>query len=302
MLSYHNESEGILQVPPAIRRVHLPINGHIIGADVHLQEDSNQTPVVFFHGVLSSTSIASELFVDPSAESWISFSLPGHFPGTWRFPEGQPALNPSQIGFLYEEALGELIGSQPVITAGWSTGGFMAINHAICYPERVRAIASLAGFSCGRQVADMMRWLIWLSGVPLGSMVMKRGIQLSAAWPRLYYLMLGFFTADQKAATRIPHATSSTMYQEFRKHDADALTWFLAALPTLDITDHLSAITVPTWIAAGESDPVVPYAEAVGLSKAIAGSQLQTYPNAGHLFFSEWTTVQTDFEQWRRTF
>lgn len=285
---------------PAIRRVSLRINGHCISADIHMPREDRRAPIVFFHGVLSSTSIASELFVDPSNESWISFSLPGHFPGVWILPNRPAALGQADIGFLYEQALCELIGKQSVIMAGWSTGGFMAMNHALCYPRRVRAVASLAGFSSGKHVTDLMSWLIWLSRFRLGSLAMKKGIQVTAVWPPIYSLLLRFFTSDRNAATQIPPAITAEMYRGFTKHDPTALTLFLSALPSLDITEHVHEINAPTWIAAGDRDPVVPYSEAVELSKLIAGSHLQTYPHAGHLFFSEWPTFQTDFAQWRK--
>ena len=56
---------------------------------------------------------------------------------------------------------------------------------------------------------------------------------------------------------------------------------------------------MPTWVAAGERDPVVPPAEARRLATAIRGATLTVYGSAGHLFFCEWPSVRADFAAWR---
>jgi pimeloyl-ACP methyl ester carboxylesterase len=64
----------------------------------------------------------------------------------------------------------------------------------------------------------------------------------------------------------------------------DAITGALHAMMTRpDSTPLLSSIHVPTLIVVGDEDGVTPPAIAGEMHRAIAGSQLETIPNAGHL-------------------
>ena len=290
-----------MQPPLAIRRELVPVDGHIVAADIHLRPGDARPPVVFWHGILASLDLATELFVDPLAESWIALSLPGHFPGMLK-PHCTPAdLDESLFARLYENTLAHLIGSRPVIAAGWSTGGFTALNLAIRHPRRVVAVASLAGFASGRRIAGMMRWFVWLVGRPLGRPAIRIGMRLAMAWPRGYAMLLGFLAGDRRAAAWIPHDVIDRMHRDFSRHDADSLVTALAALWSLDITARLGEIAVPAWIAGGARDPAVPRHETERIAAAIPQATLRLYEQAGHLFFSEWPRHREDFAAWRHS-
>ncbi len=290
-----------MQPPLAIRRELVSVDGHIVAADIHLPPGDTRPPVVFWHGILASLDLASELFVDPAAEPWIALSLPGHFPGALP-PHCTPAdLNEALFARLYETALTQLIGSRSVIATGWSTGGFTALNLAIRYPQRVAAVASLAGFASGRRIAGMMRWFVWLADRPLGRPAIGLGMRLAAAWPRGYAMLLGFLAADRQAAAWIPQDVIERMHHDFVRHNADSLVTALAALWSLDITGKLGEIAVPAWIAGGAQDPAVPQRETERIAAAIPQATLRLYEQAGHLFFSEWPRHREDFAAWRRS-
>ena len=273
----------------------------MVAADVYLPAGDDRPPVVFLHGILASLDLATELFVDPTAEPWIALSLPGHHPG--RLPAACAAANLDEDLFahLYETALGRLIGSRRVIATGWSTGGFAALNLAIRQPQRVAAVASLAGFASGRRIAGMMRWIVWLAGRPLGRLAMRCGLRLAAAWPGGYSLLLGFLAANRRAAAWIPTELIERMHHDFRRHDTDSLVTALAALWPLDITPRLGEIMVPAWIAGGTEDPAVPRSETRRIGNAIPQATLRLYERAGHLFFCEWLRHREDFAAWRRS-
>jgi pimeloyl-ACP methyl ester carboxylesterase len=65
---------------PGVERVRVPWGGHEVVADVHLRDEAGP-PVLFLHGILTSTAVVRDLFDDPDRASWISVSLPGHQPG-----------------------------------------------------------------------------------------------------------------------------------------------------------------------------------------------------------------------------
>ncbi len=283
---------------PTPNRVLLSIDGHTVAADVHLRDDQ-RPPVVFFHGLLTSLVVATELFVDPAAESWIALSLPGHHPGA--FPAGlsRKDVDAELFAALADESLSRLIGERRVIAAGWSTGGFAAVNLAIRRPRRVVAVASLAGFTGGR-VTGVIGWLQWLARGPVGEACLRAGFWVGGRVPGLQDAIIRSCTADRAAAALVPEAVLARIRADFRHHDPGALAAMLAAVREIDIGDRLGDVRVPAWIACGGLDPVIPFAETARLADGIAGARLKVYESGGHLFFSEWPGVREDFAAWRR--
>ncbi|MFM7244856.1 MAG: alpha/beta fold hydrolase [Planctomycetaceae bacterium] len=277
----------------------VPCGGHEVVADVHLR-DAARPPVLFLHGMLTSTAVVRDLFDDPAEASWISVSLPGHQPG--RLAPGTPPaqLDADFFAEYVEAAVTAVVGRRRrVVAVGWSTGGFAALNLAIRRPERVAAVASLAGFASGDRVVGSVAWLAWLSGVAPGAAFVRGGLWMGGRMPWLHDLVLATCAADRPAARRIDADTRRRLWREFAGHDPVALASVLAALRRLDLADRLGEIGVPAWIVAGERDPLVPPAEARRIAAAIPRSRLTVYDAAGHLFFHEWTRLRPDFAAWR---
>jgi pimeloyl-ACP methyl ester carboxylesterase len=283
--------------PPDARRVAVEVDGHEFAADLHLGADS-RPPVVFLHGLLASLSLAPELFVDPVAESWLAVSLPGHHPGRFPADSARGPLEAAAFADLFEAVLDKLVGDRRVVVAGWSTGGFAALNLAIRHPQRVAAVACLSGFARGR-CSGCIGWLQWLADGAVGRPFLVTGLRVGTAWQPLHDLIVRQCTADRAAARRVPAAMLARMFRDFADHDPAALASVLAAVRRIDIAADLAAVRVPTWIACGERDPVVPLAEARLLAASIPDATLTVYPDAGHLFFSEWPRVREDFAAWR---
>jgi pimeloyl-ACP methyl ester carboxylesterase len=283
---------------PGVERVRVPYRGHEVVADVHLRDDA-RPPVLFLHGILTSTSVVRDLFVDPDEASWISVSLPGHHPG--RLASGTPtaALDAEFFAGFIEAAVAAAVGRRRVVAVGWSTGGFAALNLAIRRPERVAAVASLAGFASGTRVVGSVAWLAWLARAAPGAALVRGGLWLGRRMPWLHGLALATCTADWTAARAIDAGARARLWGEFTGHDPVTLATVLAALRGLELADRLGEIGVPAWIVAGERDPLVPPAEARRIAAAIPGSRLTAYGAAGHLFFHEWPTFRADFAAWR---
>lgn len=276
----------------------VPCGGHEAVADVHLRDDA-RPPVLFLHGMLTSTAVVRDLFDDPAEASWISVSLPGHQPG--RLAPGTPParLDADFFAEYVEAAVTAVVGRRRVVAVGWSTGGFAALNLAIRRPERVAAVASLAGFASGASVAGSVAWLAWLTGAASGAALVRGGLWMGGRMPWLHDLVLSSCAADWPAARMIDADVRTRLWREFAGHDPLALVSVLAALRQLDLADRLSEIGVPAWIVAGERDPLVPPAEARRIAAAIPRSRLMVYDAAGHLFFHEWPTFRADFAAWR---
>lgn len=289
--------EPVMAAPVFPRREFVAVDGHVLAADVHLGTD-DRPPVAFFHGILASLDVAPELFVDPGAESWISIGLPGHHPDRMPSTRRRPTVDAARFAALLDAALGQIVGSRPVIAAGWSTGGFAALALAIHHPRRVAAVASLAGFARGDRLRGGAAWLQWLAAAPAGGLLLGAGLAAAAHLPWLHDLAVHGCTAD--GATPLPAPTLARLRAAFARHDPASLVAMVQALGSLDVTSRLGEIEMPVWVAGGGRDPLVPCSETLRLARRIRRSTLRLYPDAGHLFFSEWPTVRADFAAWRR--
>jgi len=126
-------------------------------------------------------------------------------------------------------------------------------------------------------------------GVPMG-------LHLARSMPRAHAFVAQACTA--KTSGVIPQVLLDEMHAAYQLHDARSTAAVMAGVPGLDITSSLKSIRVPTWIAAGEYDPIVPLAESRRIADAIPGAKLKVYRDAGHMFFCEWPGVDCDFAAW----
>ena len=275
-----------------IHRSYHDVDGHLVAADTHLLADG-RPPVVSLHGIMVDLDLAPLLFVDPTKESWIALSLPGHAPGRFRPGTHRSEIDEQLFAQLVERPLAALLGSRKVIAAGWSTGGFAALNLAVWHPERVAGVASLAGFGRVR-LSGSVGWLNWVARGPLGRHCLAWGLRLAARWPAFFWLFARRCTARD---TAVDDATIARLFTSFRGHDPDTLVDLLAMLTKLDSEERLGGIHVPAWIAGGLEDPLIRSAETRRLAGLLPNSTLALYPG-GHLFFCEWPGMQEDFARW----
>lgn len=291
-------TESDAEMQPGVERVLVTVGGHEVAADVHLRA-AGRPPVLFLHGMLTTTGIARQLFEDPDAESWVSVSLPGHHPG--RLAPGTPpaAIDADLFADMIEAALDRAVGDRRVVAVGWSTGGFAAVNLAARRPQRVAAVASLAGFASGRRITGSIGWLGWLARGAVGAAAVRGGLWTGGRVPWLHDTILGTCAADVAAAMALDPESLADLHRGFAAHDPAALTTVLAAVAGLDVSDRLGDIAVPAWIAAGGRDPLVPLDEGRRLAAGIPAAQLTVYDSGGHLFFHEWPGFRRDFAAWR---
>ena len=122
------------------------IDGHKIVAVPHNEEKDN-VPVIFIHGLTANVRFWGH--VQPSiltdSLKWYAMTLPGHFPAV--LPDGfSPMdLTTKMMAETLWGAINELVGDQPVILVGHSTGGFAALALSIYHPEIVKSICSMHG-------------------------------------------------------------------------------------------------------------------------------------------------------------
>lgn len=277
-----------------MRRHAIEVDGHVVAAEIELREGDLRPPVVFLPGVLTTPEIGALLRQAVPDRSWIGVSLPGHHPGRFG-AAGPPQITAQAFAEPTEKVLHDILGNQRVIAVGWSLGGFAALSLAVHHPERVAAVASLAGIGRGGVrgitglIARLARMPIVRHGVPMG-------LHLAQNLPRVHAFVAQACMA--KTSRSIPRAMLAEMHAAYRLHDARSTAAVMAGVPELDITAQLGTISVPTWIAAGEHDPIVPVAESQRIAAAIPGAKLTVYREAGHMFFCEWPGVKQDLATW----
>jgi pimeloyl-ACP methyl ester carboxylesterase len=297
-----------LDPPPVARQAGLAlerriceVDGQKIAAELHLLPASSADappPIVFLHGVLTSSCLATELFADPSRFSWISLSLPGHAGGSFA-----PGIRGAEIDAafyvrLIEGALQHLVGSQRVILVGWSLGGFTVLAVTAAHPERVAAVACLAGFAEPR-FTGIVRVMSWMVRLPGAASLVEWGLWLAGLMPRVFWFV-ALLTASNWRAFRAADAKAVLydVWLRYRCHDPASLALVLATLPKLNVGDAVAGITCPALIGSGSHDPVVPVEEARRIAGRLHQAELRIYDGAGHMFFCEWAGFQEHLAAW----
>ncbi|AZC12358.1 alpha/beta hydrolase [Microbacterium sp. ABRD28] len=195
------------------------------------------------------------------------------------------------------DGLREWIGAERIIMAGGSYGGFMAMEYAIRYPERVAALvlrdtaadnshAALArenALASDRVDIDMEKF----DRIDEGRV--RDNDDLRDCWREI--LPLYDFTYDPEATERKVQATP----YRYEAHNYA----FSKNLPNYDLTPSLPSIQAPTLLTVGRTDWITP----VSCSETIAGlipeARLEIFERSGHSpqieQAEEWTAVVRGF-------
>lgn len=171
-------------------------------------------------------------------------------------------------------ALIRTLGFQKVDLLGFSLGGFVAQDIVLKAPELVRKLMLTGTGPAGGEGIDK----VWSVAWPL----MVKGL-FTLRDPKFYL----FFTASansQKAAQAFLKRLKE------RKKDRDkgpTPTAFLRQLKAitawgLQMPQDLSHIRIPTLIANGDSDIMVPTVNSIDMARRIPNAQLTIYEDAGH--------------------
>lgn len=191
------------------------------------------------------------------------------FPGF----DGSPGAHPDATVDDFAGQLIDLLDSlhiQQAVIAGLSMGGYVAFalhRHARRYFSGLilADTRSQADTPEGQQGREKMRALLRDKGP-------------SAIADEMLPKLLGATTMRERPAT------AETVCALIMASSADAIDGAINVLKTRpDSTPLLSGIHVPTLIVVGEEDTLTPPAMSQELHRAIAGSQLVTIPEAGHL-------------------
>ena len=195
------------------------------------------------------------------------------------------------------DGLREWIGVERVIIAGGSYGGFMAMEYAIRYPERVSAMvlrdtsadngnAHLArenALASDRVTIDMEKF----DRIDVGQVADND--DLRDCWREI--LPLYDFTYDPATVEKKVEATP----YRFEAHNYA----FSVNLPHYDLKPELASVTVPTLITVGRTDWITPVSCSQTIADLIPRSEMVIFEKSGHSPQIEeaelWTATVRDF-------
>lgn len=184
------------------------------------------------------------------------------------------ATKPS-TGYKFEDYVADVdafldaAGLADAVIVGSSSGGYVAQGFAVAHPERTLGLVLIGAPRTLR------------TQPPFAREVERLRDPIDRDWVRAFFSWFPFERNPPRA------------YLEDRVEDGarmPARVWreALAGLTGAVAPTEVGVIRAPTLIIWGGRDDVLPPDTGVRLAEAIPGSDLRTYPDAGHLVLWEW--------------
>ena len=178
------------------------------------------------------------------------------------------------------DAIRQWIGAEKIIMAGGSYGGFISMEYAIRYPDRVLAMV-LRDTSADNAHRELSRANALASprievDLDLFNRIMagttRDNEDLKAAWAHILPLYDHDLDMD-----KVRFRVENTPY-----HYATHNFAFAVNQENYDLKPHLPGIKVPTLITVGRHDWITPVAASETIHRLIPGSELVIFENSGH--------------------
>jgi pimeloyl-ACP methyl ester carboxylesterase len=182
---------------------------------------------------------------------------------------------PYSVAQMADDAVAVLdaAGEQRAHVYGISLGSLVAQEVALRHPDRVQALV-LGSSSAGGFAAYMPRDFVRTFFARAGAMTLKEADWAAVA---ITYGEKTRRLHSDRIFNDIAHRASSPLQPLESLHQA-------AAVAAHDAYDRLNQVAAPTLVVHGERDVVIPPANALVLAERIPGSQLQLWPDAGHMY------------------
>ena len=232
----------------------------IDGVTLSILEAGTGDPVIFVHGVVTTSNIFSKYLSAYSPDfRGIAVDLRGY--GDSQKPATGFTIKQFSKDLI---ALADKLSIEKPVWVGVSMGGMILQQLALDYPDRVRALV-LVSTTDGAMVLDKDLPTI---GNPRDFREVSKNIIVES----------------------FPLGTPPALYQPLLER---ILTWngtvlreALTSMATANVHGRISKITAPTLIVVGAKDDVATPAIAHGIQLQIAGAQLVEF-NTGHFMMAE---------------
>ena len=180
-------------------------------------------------------------------------------------------------------ALAQYLGLPLVTLVGHSMGGFVALDCAIRYPERVANLI-LAGTSACNSARNNALFRDWAADL--------RSSGYSARWFRnIFYWIFSTGLFDDSDA--LNQAVRLSIEYPYPQRDI-AFEMQVAAIAGFDCRENLQAIRAGTLIVCGKQDLLFPPEESIEVLGAIPGARICIVDNAAHAIHIENPGAFTD--------
>ncbi|MDX1664592.1 MAG: alpha/beta fold hydrolase [Candidatus Promineifilaceae bacterium] len=221
------------------------------------------TPLILLHGMSASADSFRELMHELADDYWL---LAPDIPGFGRSGDLAPYTFARLVEWL--AAFVEALDLPPAHLVGHSFGGALSVSFARAVPERARRLILLAPSVL--QARKFPPWMRSFGETVLAEKVLELGVSLSRLW----------LDRQIRAAFHEPERFPDSLWERRIKdyEMARASAAVLKASAVHDMLSELAAITHPTCIIWGESDPVLEPADALTLAKA-----MQEAPTSVHM-------------------
>ena len=240
----------------AMSIIHTAVGGIGISSAGH---DHAATPILFLHGVGSTKDVWRPQLAHFGANRLAhAIDYPGYGESEFRAAATLDDFAAAALATL------DALGIKQAHICGLSLGGVVAIALHHLAPKRCASLILADTFAVH----------------PDGPAIFQRSIDASLTMTMADLaaarapLLLGSAATDEQHETVI--ATMASI-------NPDAFRIGAAAVWLAEQRDRAAAITVPTLVLVGEEDQITPPALSTDLAHLIAGAQLETLANAGHL-------------------
>lgn len=261
------------------RRIALPRHG--LSLFSYDMPSTTGATLILLHG-LGDEADTWRYLIEPLAQHWRVVAP--DLPGFGRSDKPRRTYSVSFFCGVLLEML-EVLGIERPAWIGHSFGGFLAHTLALEHPQHVETLALIDG---GRLVqAQRVEFGLLLFLIPgLGEWLYTR----LRNDPQAAYATLAPYYASLEG---LPESDRNFLFQRVNERvwdDAQRRAYF-STLRNLALTtakeqrrlpERLAKMQIPTLIAWGEQDRVVPPGSAYSLAQAIPGARLVMIPEAGH--------------------
>lgn len=208
------------------------------------------------------------------------------FPGWGRTPGAAGAHHPERYLELIEDFLAGVVREKAVVAAAGLSAAF-AVQAALDHPGRVRALALISPLGLGDDGDDPARaagrsFVSTLVGLPLaGALALDL---LTARTALEHHLRREVYAAPE----RVDAALLEQHYRSSHTRQARAaLASYLAGDLWLDVSEELSRLRTPVWLAWGRQSKIPPAENADLWLRRLPEAQLDIFEGAGALPHAE---------------
>ena len=222
--------------------------------------------VVFSHGTLMDATMFAPQLDNLAGRRYRTIACNS------RVLTGPPA--PHTLGDLVEDcrALLDDLDIGKCVLAGMSVGGFMALEFALAYPERLNGLILIAATSQGYTAEEREAYHLQFDKLDVDGMVPRD----FAEWVAPYSFGASTLADNRELVDHWIERWTATV--PARAVLYQGRSW----IDKEDITARLATIDVPTLVVHGEEDVPIPVERAQTMADALPDATLARIARAGH--------------------